>query len=394
MLIDMDRFKTINDTFGHDVGDMVLIDLSNRIIEWNDHGATIARLGGDEFALMITGKYTQKDIEVLCKELIDLYNKPVSIGEKTLNVTTSVGIALIATDDCDGKTLMQNAEIAMYRAKSRGYNRYQVYDPLMSQDLKRALEIETLLRQADAEKDFLLYYQPQYSLPEMELIGAEALIRWNNPEHGFIPPNVFIPIAEQIDCIFKIGEWVTREAIRQAKKWNEQSDRPLKVGFNVSPKQFHTANYMKLIRTLVTESNVNPSWLDAEITESVMIENKAAISDALSVFQELGITVSIDDFGSGYSALGNLNIYQFDRIKMDKSLIDNVSLKSMNGVSIVRAAINMAHASGIKTIAEGVETQEQLNILINLDCDQVQGYFLGRPVPAAIFEERYMKQGI
>jgi EAL domain-containing protein (putative c-di-GMP-specific phosphodiesterase class I) len=151
---------------------------------------------------------------------------------------------------------------------------------------------------------------------------------------------------------------------------------------------------MKLIETLVTESNVNPSWLDAEITESVMIENKAVISEAFSVFQELGITVSIDDFGSGYSALGNLNMYQFDRIKMDKSLIDNVNLKSMNGVSIVGAAINMAHASGIKTIAEGVETQEQLDILMKLDCDQVQGYFLGRPVPAAIFEERYMKQDI
>jgi diguanylate cyclase (GGDEF)-like protein len=228
LLIDVDRFKTINDTFGHDVGDMVLIDISRRMIAWNRYGATLARLGGDEFAVMVAGKYTQKDIEDFCKEIIDLYVKPTRINENTLSVTMSVGVTIITADACDGKTAMQNADIAMYRAKAQGYNKYQVYDAFMSQDYRKTLEIETLLKQTDAEKDFELYYQPQYALPGKELIGAEALIRWSSQEHGFIPPNVFIPIAEQIDFIFKIGEWVVQETVRQAEKWNKKFDLPLK----------------------------------------------------------------------------------------------------------------------------------------------------------------------
>jgi EAL domain-containing protein (putative c-di-GMP-specific phosphodiesterase class I) len=307
-------------------------------------------------------------------------------------VTTSIGIAFVFSDDSDVKTLMQNADIAMYRAKSQGYNRYQVYDALMSRDYKKAIEIEALLRQTNAEKDFELYYQPQYALPGRELVGAEALIRWNNPEHGFIPPNVFIPIAEQIDYIFKIGEWVMQETVRQAEKWNRQYEMPLKVGFNISPKQFQDAAFISLLKTLILDKEVDPEWIDAEITESVMMNSGDGIINIFSVFHELGITVSIDDFGSGYSALGNLIKYPFDRIKLDKSLIDNISVRDISGINVVKAAISMAHASGIMTIAEGVETQEQLDILAELDCDQVQGYHLGRPVPAEVFEDRYIKR--
>ena len=239
---------------------------------------------------------------------------------------------------------------------------------------------------------FELFYQPQFALPGKELIGAEALIRWNNPEHGYIPPNIFIPIAEQIDYILKIGKWVMQETFRQSIAWNKLYGIRLKIGFNISPKQLKDEGFVSLVKSLVKESGVTPEWIDAEITESIMMDDIGLVNDTFSAFHELGISVSIDDFGSGYSALGYLNKYPFDRVKIDKSLIDNVNAQNISGANVVRAAINMAHASGIVSIAEGVETQEQLEILGELGCDQVQGYVLGRPVPAEVFEQRYIKQ--
>ncbi len=391
LIIDLDRFKTINDSYGHDVGDKVLIDLSYRMIEWNNYGATIARLGGDEFAFMFTGKYTKKDVEDYCAQIIDFCGQTVNIEDRSLNLTLSIGIALAEANICDGKALMQNADIAMHRAKSQGYNRYLFYDAFMTEDFRKTAEIEVLLQQIDVEKDFELFYQPQYSLPEKKLIGAEALIRWKNPEHGYIPPNVFIPIAEQFDYIFKIGKWVMQEAIKQSISWNNQYSVPLKIGFNISPKQFNDKGFIDLVKALFSGSDIKPAWIDAEITESVMINSNDNLDEVFTVFRELGISVSIDDFGSGYSALGYLNKYPFDRLKIDKSLIDNISPYDLGGTHVVRAAINMAHASGILTIAEGVEKQEQLDILVELGCDQVQGYLLGRPVPADVFEQRYIK---
>lgn len=393
LLIDLDRFKTINDTYGHDVGDKVLIDLSYRMIEWNNYGATIARLGGDEFAILFAGKYTQKDIEDFCVEIIALCSKPIHIGDNTMSLTMSVGIALASDDAHDVKTLIKHADISMYSAKSQGYNKYQFYNPILSSDFRKTVEIEALLRKADIEKDFKLFFQPEYSLPDLKLTGAEALLRWENREQGFIPPNVFIPIAEEINYIFKIGKWVIQETIRQAIKWNGKYSMPLKVGFNVSPKQFSDDGFIKLLEALISVRDLNPEWIDAEITESVMINDGDHVDAVFSMLKKLGVSISIDDFGSGYSSLGCLNKYPFDRIKLDKSLIDNLSVHSTSGANVVRAAIDMAHASGIQTIAEGVETKEQLDILVKLKCDQVQGYLLGRPVPADVFEQLYIEKG-
>ena len=391
LIIDVDRFKTVNDTFGHDTGDKVLIDISHRLIEWNRYGATIARLGGDEFAVLVSGKYTRKDAESIVEEIINICAKPFLIDNNSLNLSVSIGIAICSENRCEEKTLMQNADIALYSAKSQGYNKYQIYDPFMSRDYKKTVEIEMLLKQADTDRDFELYFQPQYSLPDRKLIGAEALIRWRNMQHGYIPPDVFIPIAEQIDQIFKIGKWVMHEAINQSIRWNGIYGFPLKIGFNISPKQFKDKNFIHIIRALIMDSGVEAAWIDAEITEGIMMYNDSHINDAFAVLRDLGVTVSIDDFGSGYSALGYLNKYPFDRIKIDKSLIDNMRSYNIGGTNVVRAAINMAHASGIKVLAEGVETNEQLEVLVELGCDQVQGYLLGRPVPADIFEQRFIK---
>jgi len=389
LFIDMDRFKTINDTYGHDVGDRVLSVLAHRIIEWNTYGAMTARLGGDEFAVMFVGKYTQKDIEDFCIQLTDLCAKPVDAGEVLLNLTMSIGVALASETVRDANTLMKHADIAMYSAKLQGYNKYRFYNSLLDSDFKRSVEVESLLRQADIERDFKLFYQPLYSLPDTKLVGAEALLRWENHERGFIPPNVFIPIAEEIDYIFRLGRWVMQETIRQSKTWNDRHSTRLKVGFNISPKQFCDKEFIALLEILLSAGDLDPEWIDAEITESVMIKAGDDVDDIFTLLRTLGVSVSIDDFGSGYSGLNYLNKYSFDRIKIDKALIDSISI-STGGANIVRAAVNMAHAAGIQIIAEGVENDEQLKILKELGCDQVQGYLLGRPVPAEVFEQLYI----
>jgi len=392
MLIDIDRFKAINDSYGHDIGDIVLIEFSKRLADWNLYGAVIARLDGDEFTVMLSGELSQKRIEDYCQQIMALCTLPVIVGDNAFHLTVSVGVAVSTDDICDRKTLMKNADIAMYSAKSQGYNKYRFYDPLINQSFIRSIEIENQLRQADFERDFSLFFQPQYALPDIKLVGAEALLRWENQEHGYIPPNVFIPIAEELDLIFKIGKWAFRETALQAKTWNSSYNIPLKIGFNISPKQFDDKGFIKYVSSLIATNAINPEWIDAEITESAMIKDNKESREIIGQLKNLGITVSIDDFGSGYSCLSYLTKYPFDRLKLDKSLVDNITPHNGGGINIIRAAINMAHAAGIKTIAEGVETQEQLNILRSLGCDQVQGYLIGRPVPAEVFEQIYIKK--
>ena len=390
LLLDLDRFKTINDSFGHDAGDKVLIELANRMSAWNNYGATLARLGGDEFAFIFIGRYTQRDIEAFCAQITVFCSQPINIGGHVLEVTVSIGVALLSTDAVDGKSLLKNADIAMYHAKSQGYNKYQVFDPILSQDMINSNKIEVLLKQVDIDKDFELFYQPQFSLPDKQLIGAEALLRWKDAQYGYIPPNVFIPVAEKIEYITKIGKWVMKQSIKQAMAWNQQQPMPIKIGINISPKQLNDDAFIDILKALIAHTGVKTSWLDAEITESTMISDTDKMLTVFDTLKELGLSISIDDFGSGYSALSYLNKYPFDRIKIDKSLIDNISSYNVSGVHIVKSIITMAKSIGITTIAEGVETEEQLDVLMELGCNQVQGYLLGRPVPAAEFERKFM----
>lgn len=389
LLIDIDRFKMINDDFGHDVGDKILIDLSYRMMEWNNQGAVLARLGGDEFAVLLVGKYTRKEIELCCLELIALCNEPIEVGTDRLNMTISVGIALHSQEAVDSKSLMKHADISMYRAKAQGYNKYQFYDPLLSENIHQNRKIENMLKQVKLEQDFELFYQPQFSLRDKRIIGAEALIRWNHPEHGYIPPNLFIPVAEEIGAIHKIGRWVIQEVIRQSKYWNQTYDLNLKLGFNISSKQLDD-EFLPSLQAMLSETGVNPAWLDAEITESVMIVDAERVKEIFETMKELNLSVSIDDFGAGYSSLSYLNKHRFDRIKIDKSLIDQVSSSNLSGMNVVRAVVSMAKAVGIMVLAEGVETQEQLTLLEEIGCEEAQGYLLGRPVPAEVFEQRFL----
>jgi len=390
LLIDVDRFKTINDSYGHDIGDRVLVEFSNRITNWNLYGAIIARLGGDEFSLVIVGEYSHDEIEKFCQEIIGLTNEPLNIGLDSLQITISLGVALYSSDASTGTELLKKAEIAMYRAKSQGYNKYLFYDPFFNKQINKSHEIERLLRKASINDDFELFYQPQFSIPDLKLIGAEALIRWKTAEHGYIPPSEFIPIAEEIDYISEIGNWVMYRAVRQGAIWNKEHNIQLKIGFNVSTKQLGEKSFEEALEDIAKEENFNSDWIDAEITESIMISDKSKVQTIFSLFSSLGISVSIDDFGSGYASFRYLTELPFGRIKIDKSLIDEVSRNNASAVQVVNAIITMAKAIGVKTIAEGVETQEQLDILTELGCDQVQGYLLSRPVPAEIFETRFI----
>jgi diguanylate cyclase (GGDEF)-like protein len=389
---DVDRFKTINDSYGHDVGDKVIIELSDRLLEWNNKTAVLARLGGDEFALLYMGHYSCSELAEYCKQLVEICSAPIFVEQQVLYLTISIGIAASPRDAADAVTLMKYADIAMYRAKADGFNKFVFFSPMFKENIRRKNEIEALLRKADLEKDFELVYQPQFELPDKRLIGAEALIRWKSAEHGYIPPSVFVPVAEEIDFINKIGKWVLFHAIDQVMTWNTRYDIPIKMGINISPKQLAEDDFFANLNAYIKEHGVNTAWIDAEITENLMIEDSAKVKPVFDLLEKIGISVSIDDFGSGYSSLGYLNKYHYNRIKIDKSLIDNLEGPGGSGLEVVKAIISMAKAVGKLTIAEGVETQEQYELLKKLGCRQVQGYLLGKPMPAEAFEKKFLKK--
>ncbi|SHI16670.1 diguanylate cyclase (GGDEF) domain-containing protein [Sporobacter termitidis DSM 10068] len=391
---DVDRFKTINVSYGHDVGDKAIAAIADRLMAWNTHGAVLARLGGDEFAVMRRGRMSREELDACCRELIDICSAPIFVGDQVLYVTISVGVAVCPDDAGDGVTLLKNSDISMYKAKTEGFNKYVFYSPLYKENITRKNEIEALLRKADFSKDFELVFQPQFELPGERLIGAEALLRWKSAEHGYIPPSVFVPVAEEIDFISRIGKWVLVQAVEQIVLWNKTYGTQLKMGVNISPRQLSEDDFFMTLKTLITDSRVNTAWIDAEITENLMIEENSKVKPIFDLLEELNISVSIDDFGSGYSSLGYLNKYRFDRIKIDKSLVDNLLLPGGSGVEVVRAIIRLAEAVGKTTIAEGVESHEQLRILNKLGCRQVQGFLLGKPVRAEDFARNFIERDL
>lgn len=391
LFMDLDRFKTINGTYGHDTGDRVLIEIAERLQKWNSLRLIIARIGGDEFALLMNGKYSELQVEEIATRIRSLCSVPVSIDDHTLYITVSIGIAVAPADSSDSVTLMKYADMAMYRAKSVGYNQYKFYNQSIGQLIHRKHKIELLLQKSDINKDFDLYYQPQFDLANNQLIGMEALIRWNTESFGYISPGEFIPIAEEINFISKLGKWIFWNACRQIREWNKTYGTNLKIGINMSPKELVGSQFVSGLTGLIADNPELKNWIDIEITENIMLEQNEAVQLAFSTIHELGITISIDDFGTGYASFKYLQRYPFNRIKIDKSLIDNITADE-NSFHIASAIINMSKTIGLKTIAEGVETAEQSKVLNELGCDQVQGFLFGLPVAPKDFEQRYLKQ--
>ncbi len=389
MHIDIDRFKLINDTYGHAIGDQVLGELAKRLTQMTCGGSILARIGGDEFVLAGTKDCDGHQATHLAMELMEYCSRKIYINGYEFSPTLSIGISIYPQDATDVSGLLKNADMALYYAKERGFGRVAMFSDMIRLKTQRRNAIEILLRDTDITREMTLYYQPQFSIPDNTLIGAEALLRWKNTQFGMIPPNEFIPIAEQTDSINRIGIWVLKQAAAQAADWNGRYGNGLVVGVNVSPKQLNSTLLINELNSLASCKDFNPAWLDIELTESVALEDEYRLTQVFNLFKAAGMSTSIDDFGTGYSSISSLNNFPFDRIKIAKTLVDSVTLGDKDE-QIVKAIILMAHSIGMQTIAEGVETQAQYNKLGALGCGQIQGYLLGRPVPAAEFEALYL----
>ena len=386
LFIDLDRFKDVNDSLGHNVGDLLLRSVVARLHDALGHADMIARLGGDEFVVLVK---QQSDGVAVAMETIDAIQaalaQPFSIGGSQLQVSASIGVSSFPGDGDDAQTLLKHADMAMYGAKQRGKNTYQMYMRQMSMSLHRRVEMEGQLRHAVENGEFTLAYQPRIELRSNHCTGVEALLRWNNPALGAVPPNDFIPVAEETGAIVPIGAWVLREACRQAAEWRERGIGPIHVAVNLSARQFADPRLHESILDALEDAGLPGEFLELELTESMVMRHPEQAVRWLAAIKRTGVRLSIDDFGTGYSSLAYLNRFPIDTVKIDRSFIRNVP-DSHSDTQITSAVIALGHSLGLSVIAEGAETQKQIDFLRQEGCDEVQGYFFSRPIPAADVE--------
>lgn len=389
--LDLDHFKIINDIHGHEMGDEVLRIIANRFIEWQSEQKIVARVGDDEFAVIhikdaLDDKLIDHDI---CSQILELFAKNIAVGDYVFNVSASIGISRYPYDTTDKYTLVKYADLAMYHAKKSGDQaKYVFYSEEHSQLVKRKNEIELLLKTIDYDKELSLHYQPQFSIDGKLLLGVEALLRWQSPRLGFVSPAEFIQIAEETGCIIKIGKWVIDSAFKQIKEWHIMGYKTLQIGINLSPLQFDSVDFFPYIIEKINTHQIDPAWIDFEITESNAMNSGTISEEIFSALANLGVQISIDDFGTGYSSLSYLKRFDIDRLKIAKELIDHI-VDDHEERLIIKAIILMAKGLGLTTIAEGVETKEQLNILQQLECDAIQGYYFSKPLTKEVFESTY-----
>ncbi|MTH54569.1 EAL domain-containing protein [Bacillus mangrovi] len=377
MFIDLDRFKNINDTLGHDAGDELLIEVAKRIKAAVGKTDTVSRQGGDEFILLLpdaaSGELTKK-----AQRLLEVFSESVLIKNLELVITPSIGIAVYPADGRDLETLIKNADTAMYRVKEQGKNSFQFYDPSMNESVSKKMQIEIGLRKALERNEFKVVYQPQVEVHSGRLIGTEALLRWTNPGCGTVSPAEFIPIAEETGLILPIGEWVLHQACLQNKAWQNAGHPPMRVAVNISSRQFRQSNLVEKVRETLLRTELEPHYLELELTESIIQDSQHAI-EKMHQLREMGIHLSIDDFGTGYSSLSYLKTFPINTLKIDQAFTRNIYTDPKDA-SLVDTIINMAHNLGLKVIAEGVETLEQLEFLQKKECHEAQGYYFSRPV--------------
>jgi diguanylate cyclase (GGDEF)-like protein/PAS domain S-box-containing protein len=383
LLLDLDRFKDINDTLGHPAGDLLLQQVAVRLSACVREVDTVARIGGDEFSIVLAGIKDAADAQLLSRRLLETFQIPFELTGHEVLVTVSIGVALIPMDGSIPDKLLKHADIALYRAKEEGRNASRFFEPEMDARLQRRKALERELRLALSRDELALYYQPKVSLRTGEVAGTEALVRWQHPERGLVAPIEFIGVAEETGLILQLGEWVLRTACRQASAWPD-----LEVSVNISPAQFRQPDLVQIVRSALQDSGLAPHRLELEVTESVLIQQPEAAAKLLDDLKALGVHVAMDDFGTGYSSLSYLQRFHFDKIKVDRSFIGAIG-KEPTAKAIVRAVINLANSLGMLTCAEGVETDEQLSALRREGCSEVQGYLFGKPMPVAEFARRY-----
>lgn len=392
IFLDLDDFKRINDTLGHDSGDMLLKEASDRILSClrdtdylaksdGEMSNIAARFGGDEFCLFLHNVPDTFVPGKVAKRIINALSQAITINKNECYVTASIGISVYPDDAINPDDLIKYADVAMYHAKSEGKNNYQYYTETMNSAMVERISIENNLRTAINENQLFLNYQPQIDLVTGELYGVEALVRWNCPIRGLVQPSDFIPIAEESGLIIELGEWVLRRACQQAKEWHVGDGVNLKVSVNVSAVQLIKVDLAKLVSDVLSKSRLDPRFLNIEITETAIMKDMDHVSKALNAIRDLGVLISLDDFGTGYSSLNYLHRFPIDVLKIDRAFVSDILSKDSNKGAIVVAIIAMSHALGLKVVAEGVETEEQYNQLVEWDCDYIQGYYLYRPLP-------------
>jgi len=394
LMLDLDRFKTVNDTLGHPVGDALLRKVAERLRRATRSGDVVARLGGDEFAILQVdpqvGPHVGPQVgphagveqphaaEALARRLVDLVGRTYVVDGHMLNVGVSVGVAIAPADGQNADDLLKHADLALYRAKAEGRGTYRFFEPAMNAQMQARRGLEIDLRRAMALKQFDLAFQPQIGLESGEVTGFEALLRWNHPERGSVSPALFIPLAEEIGIIVGIGEWVLRTACREAARWPQ----PASIAVNLSPVQFRGGRLVETVVNVLAQTGLDPARLELEITEGALLENTDSVLDVLNGLRALGVKISMDDFGTGYSSLSYLQKFPFDKIKIDQSFVRGMEGNAECG-AIVRAIARLGASLGMRTTAEGVETAAQLDAIRAEGCTEVQGYLTGRPMPAA-----------
>ncbi len=389
--LDLDRFKRINDTMGHAAGDLFLKSVTARLQDCTRRGDTVARLGGDEFVVVLPEVTSLSDITTLAHKMLQALSIPFELEGHEISCTASIGIAIAPVDGENVDALLKNADMAMYAAKERGRNTYQFYSAEMNQKAMERLKLETDLRRALQQDELFLLYQPQVDLKLCQVTGTEALVRWRHPDRGVVSPGEFIPFAEETGLILPIGEWVLRTACRQAKAWQEAGQPLLRIAVNLSGCQFKQANFLDIVGGILAETGLDPHCLELELTESILMADVEGTVSSLGALKAMGIHLAIDDFGTGYSSLSYLKHFPIDRIKIAQSFVQDVT-SDPDSAAIVEAIIAMAHSLGLKLIAEGVETGEQLNFLQERGCHAMQGYYFGVPMTDTGFVH-YLEEG-
>ena len=384
--IDLDAFKNINTALGHRVGDQFLMGVASRLQALAKDEDVVARLGGDAFAVLQTNS-TQEDVVQFAQRIVAVIAQPQACGGEQVEVTGSIGVAVHPRDGVEARELLTNAELGMHQAKGDGGNQFRFYAADLNSRAREALVLDSRLREAINQDQFLLHFQPQIDLRTRRIVGAEALVRWHTPERGLVSPAEFLPRAEKTGLILPINEWVLREACREAASWPRRGLAPLRIGVNLSSVQFQKRNVPLLVAQVLADTGLDPRRLDLELTESMLLEQTDTVGRDLQLLREMGVSISIDDFGTRYSSLTYVKHFQVDRLKIDQSFVRDLGVNP-NDAAIVRAIVSLGHSLDLVVIAEGVETAEQATLLHAEGCDEVQGYFFGRPMASNEFVTR------
>jgi diguanylate cyclase (GGDEF)-like protein len=380
LFVDLDNFKNINDSLGHFAGDALLREVADRLASLAEAQDTVARMGGDEFTILAVSADGAGEAAAYAQRINDSFREPFSIGSQEFYITVSIGIALFPKDGEDFVTLLRNADTAMYHGKGDGRNCFQFFTPVMNERVQQRVAMDTSLRRALANREFVLHYQPQVEVGSGRIVGLEALLRWRHPVRGLVPPGDFIPHAEETGLIVPIGEWVIREVCEQLRTWLDLGEPAVSVSVNLAAPQFRQSDLVGIIENALAGTGLSPSLLSVEITEGVTMEDGRQAVETLAKLRSMGVQVSLDDFGTGYSALSYLRSLPIDVVKLDKSFVRDLE-GDTGALAIASAVIMMAHNLNLKVVAEGVETGQQLSFLQNCGCDAIQGFLFSRPLP-------------